>query len=73
MKNREVQDGLNEPIEDDVNPSTDLISANTVMMVACYGDGVDSAAATINGWTTGPDGEVLIKRRFLLNKPPPSR
>jgi hypothetical protein len=48
------------PTPSDVNPSTDLVTANTVMMVACYGDGVDSSAVTINGWTTDSDRYIKI-------------
>jgi hypothetical protein len=51
---------INEPVENDVNPSTDLVTANTVMMVACYGDGEDTASAYIDGWTTGPDNYIKI-------------
>ncbi|MGD9307025.1 MAG: LamG domain-containing protein, partial [Desulfobacterales bacterium] len=51
---------INEPTENDVNPSTDLVTADTVMMVACYADGADTAAVTITGWTTGPDNYIKI-------------
>ena len=44
---------ITEPVEDDVNPSKNLVSANTIMNVACYGDGADTTAVTIDGWTTG--------------------
>jgi hypothetical protein len=49
-----------EPAEDDVNPSTDLVAANTRMMVACYGDGEDTASITITGWATDPDNYIKI-------------
>ncbi len=42
-----------EPSENDVNPSPDLVTAGTIMNVACYADGADTAAVTITGWTTG--------------------
>ena len=51
---------ITEPVENDVNPSTDLASANTIMMVACYADGADTTAVTINGWTTGDDNYIKI-------------
>ena len=51
---------ITEPSPGDVNPSLDLVAANTVMMVACYGDGQDSTAVTINGWTTGPTNYIKI-------------
>jgi hypothetical protein len=42
-----------EPVENDVNPSKDLVSANRVMMVACYDDGWSADyGADISGWTT---------------------
>ena len=30
------------------------------MMVACYGDGEDTASAFIDSWTTGPDNYIKI-------------
>ncbi|MFX1269789.1 MAG: hypothetical protein ACFFAK_17655, partial [Promethearchaeota archaeon] len=51
---------ITEPVEDDVNPNPNLVSANTVMMVACYGDGEDATSAYINSWTTGPDNYIKI-------------
>jgi hypothetical protein len=44
----------------DVNPSTDLVTADTVMMVACYGDGEDTTAVSIDGWTTDSDNTIKI-------------
>ena len=49
-----------EPTENDVNPSTDLVTANTVMNVAAYGDGADTANVVINGWTTGANNHIKI-------------
>ena len=40
--------------------STDLVSGNTVMMVACYADGEDIGSVFINGWTTDPDNYIRI-------------
>ena len=40
--------------------STDLVAAGAVMNVACYGDGPDGTAVTINGWTTGPETYINI-------------
>ena len=51
---------ITEPAPNDVNPSTDLVTADTVMMVACYGDGVDTTLVVINGWTTGPNNYIKI-------------
>jgi hypothetical protein len=51
---------ITEPTEDDVHPSMDLVAANTIMMVACYGDGEDAASVYIDDWTTGPDNYIKI-------------
>ena len=51
---------ITEPTENDVNPSTNLVSAGTVMMVACHGDGTDTTAVLINSWTTGPANYIRI-------------
>jgi len=44
----------------DFDTSTDLVSGNTVMMVACYADGEDIGSVFIDGWTTGPDNYIRI-------------
>jgi hypothetical protein len=51
-----------EPAEDDVNPSTDLVTANTIMMVACYADDVDAPTNEVNisGWTTSASNYIKI-------------
>ncbi|MCK4985261.1 MAG: hypothetical protein KAS40_07070, partial [Desulfobacterales bacterium] len=59
---------ITEPTEDDVNPSTDLATANTIMMVACYGDGEDTTSANINSWTTGPDNYIKIYTPVSLSE-----
>ena len=46
-------------VDQDVNPSKDLATADTIMMVACYGDGPDSTV-TITDWTTDADNYVKI-------------
>jgi hypothetical protein len=51
---------ITEPAENDVNPNPDLVSAGTIMMVACYGDGEDTNSVVINSWTTGPDNYIKI-------------
>jgi uncharacterized delta-60 repeat protein len=51
---------ISEPTEDDVNPSTDLVATNTIMMVPCYGDGEDTASVYIDSWTTGPNNYIKI-------------
>ena len=57
---------INEPVENDVNPSKNLVSANTMMSVACYADGADTTAVTISGWTTGAANYIDI---FAPNLP----
>jgi hypothetical protein len=49
-----------EPTENDVNPSTNLVSSNTVMMVAAYGDGADTTSLILDSWTTGPTNYIKI-------------
>ncbi|MFQ5922440.1 MAG: beta strand repeat-containing protein, partial [Anaerolineales bacterium] len=51
---------ITEPVENDVNPSTDLVAAGTIMMVAAYGDGADTTSVTINSWNTGPVNYIKI-------------
>jgi uncharacterized delta-60 repeat protein len=51
---------ITEPTENDVNPGTDLVSADTVMMVAAYGDGEDTTGLYLNSWVTGPSNYVKI-------------
>ncbi|NIM97046.1 MAG: hypothetical protein GTO24_02840, partial [candidate division Zixibacteria bacterium] len=55
---------ITEPAEDDVNPNKDLTSANTIMMVACYGDGEDTTGAYIDSWTTSADNYIKIFTPF---------
>jgi len=57
---------ITEPVEDDVNPSKNLVSANTIMSVACYADGADTALVNIDGWTTGANNYIDI---FAPNLP----
>ena len=49
-----------EPVENDVNPALNLVTANTIMFVACYGDGADTTAVFLNGWTTGVANYIKI-------------
>ncbi len=53
---------ITEPAEDDVNPSTDLSAANTILMVACYADGAETTGSEVNisGWTTGAGNYIRI-------------
>jgi hypothetical protein len=51
---------ITEPVENDVNPSPNLAAYNTIMNVACYGDGEDTTSAYINSWTTGPNNYIRI-------------
>ena len=56
LKNWESQTqnaNITEPSEGDANPTPDLVTANTIMMVACYGDGEDTASVYIDSWTSG--------------------
>ena len=43
-----------------VDPSTNLVTTNTIMRVACYGDGADTSSVIIDGWTTGVDNYINI-------------
>jgi len=56
---------ITEPVENDVNPSINLVTANTIMNVACYGDGQDSTAVTIDGWTTGANNYINVYTPYL--------
>ena len=49
-----------EPTPGDVNPSTDLVTADTIMMVACYGDGEDTGSVFLDSWDTGPNNYIRI-------------
>ena len=50
-------------VDQDVNPSKDLVTADTVMMVPCYADGADSSSTVTilsTDWTTGADNYIKI-------------
>ena len=51
---------ITEPSPGDVNPSTNLVTANTIMMVAAYGDGPDTTNLDIDSWTTGSSNYIKI-------------
>ena len=60
--NWEAQDE-NDVLDDSVenfDTSTDLVTADVVMNVACYGDGADTTAVTVSGWTTGSANYIRI-------------
>ncbi len=59
---------INEPVENDVNPSKNLVSANTIMSVACYADGADTALVNIDGWTTGANTYINIFTPYLSSE-----
>jgi len=59
---------ITEPVEDDVNPSKNLVSANTILNVACYGDGADTASVTIDGWTSGTLNYINIYTPYLSSE-----
>ena len=50
-------DTLNDNVED-FDTSRDIAANNTIMNVACYGDGADTAEVQIAGWTTGSSNYV---------------
>ena len=46
--------------------STNLVSANTTMNVACYGDGIDTGPVTVTAaWITGVDNYIRIYTPYL--------
>ena len=56
------------PTPNDVNPSMDLVAANTIMKVPCYGDGEDTTSVYIDSWTTGPDNYIKIYTPVFLSE-----
>jgi hypothetical protein len=40
--------------------STDLVTPNTIMVAAAYGDGADTTAVVVDGWVTGPGNYIKI-------------
>jgi hypothetical protein len=57
-ENNSLDDAL-----ENFDTSTDLTAAtgsDSIMMVACYGDGEDTSSVTITGWTTGPNNYIKI-------------
>jgi hypothetical protein len=60
-------DTLNDTVEN-FDTSTDLVTNNTVMMAACYGDGADTSSVTIDGWTTGASNYIQIYTPFLKSE-----
>jgi hypothetical protein len=40
--------------------SRDLVTPNVVMNVACYGDGADTTAVMVSGWTTAATNDIRI-------------
>ena len=48
--------------------STNLVSANTTMNVACYGDGADTGPVTVAGWTTAVDNYIRIYTPYLASE-----
>jgi hypothetical protein len=56
------------PTPNDVNPSQDLVTADTIMMVACYGDGPDTTMVIIDDWTTGVNNYIKIYTPYLLSE-----
>jgi hypothetical protein len=52
---------ITEPVENDVNPSKDLVTTNTIMMVACYNDSaMNDGNIQIDGWTTSATKYIRI-------------
>ena len=52
-------DTIDDTVED-FDTSTDLTSSNVVMNVACYGDGPDTTAVAVSGWTTAATNYIRI-------------
>ena len=52
-------DTINDTVEN-FDTSRDLVTANVVMNVACYGDGADTTAVTVSGWTTAATNYIRI-------------
>ena len=48
--------------------STNLVSANTTMNVACYGDGADTALVTVGGWITAVNNYIRIYTPYLASE-----
>ena len=44
----------------DPGTTGDLVTPNVVMNVACYGDGADTTAVTVSGWTTAATNYIRI-------------
>ncbi|NIO61946.1 MAG: hypothetical protein GTO35_04930, partial [Gammaproteobacteria bacterium] len=59
---------ITEPVENDVNPSPNLAAYNTIMNVACYGDGADTTSVNIDGWTTGANNYIKIYTPYLSSE-----
>jgi hypothetical protein len=62
LSNWQAQDE-NDTIDDtveDFDTSRDLVTPNVVMNVACYGDGADTTAVTVDGWTTAATNDIRI-------------
>lgn len=56
---QDENDNLDNTVEN-FDTSTDLVANDTIMNAACYGDGADTTAVTIDGWTTGADNYIHI-------------
>ena len=59
---QDENDAIIDPLVEDFDTSTDLVSANTVMLVAAYADGPDTNpnGVTISGWTTGANNYIRV-------------
>jgi hypothetical protein len=53
---------------DNINPNKNLVSANTIMNVACYADGADISQVSIDGWTTGANNYINIFTPYLSSE-----
>ncbi|MDD4902432.1 MAG: choice-of-anchor Q domain-containing protein [Patescibacteria group bacterium] len=47
---------------------TAATGANQVWNIACYADATDTAAVTVDGWTTGPDNYLRIYTPYLSSE-----
>ncbi len=52
----------------DFDTSRNLVSSNTTMNAACYGDGADITPVTVSGWTTGVANYIRIYTPYLASE-----
>jgi hypothetical protein len=67
-QNQTENGNILEPVENDVNPSMDLVTADTIMSVACYADADDTTNVQIDGWTTGANNYINLFTPYLSSE-----